>query len=229
VHGTTVSTHLQFYRCKWYIDRQWTWREARQAPGHKFQGSVIRPGTKNLCKSWHTLWMFEELLRINYIHFFLSIWLLNGIMMVFIMALPFYIVSIVGPVYFPIGSHPTGLFFENLHLWVSWLVMQCNSQNLPLFGKCLHFLLLLPCAEDLADHISAPIVWPLRSMWELVSWAKDFWTYQQAEILCKFEPFAELDEFVNCVCGWVKPLQEHSLLPCSRHSKFGDIQLLVLG
>jgi len=46
--------------------------------------------------------------------------------------------------------------------------------------------------------------------------------------LGRFESSTELDEFVNCVHDQVKALQNHSLLPCGRHIKFGDIQEIVL-
>jgi len=35
--------HL-FLGTKWYVDRQWTRREARQTPGHNFLENVIRFG-----------------------------------------------------------------------------------------------------------------------------------------------------------------------------------------
>jgi len=57
--------------------------------------------------------LFEELLRFNCIHLFPILWFLLGIMLVvFIMALSFYIVSRVGQVHFPIGLHVAGLFIE---------------------------------------------------------------------------------------------------------------------
>jgi len=59
-----TSSFSCFLGTKRYVDRQWTWREAKQAPGHKFHKSGIRSGTKNLCKSWHNEhhWTYTYLL-----------------------------------------------------------------------------------------------------------------------------------------------------------------------
>jgi len=104
--------------------------------------------------------LLKELVRIDIIHFFSILWLLLGVMMVFLMVLHFHIVSIAGLVHFPSGFHFAGLFFVDFAFASIMVGDLMKLAELVLIWQVLTFLILFiaSCRElgrphDVRTHL----------------------------------------------------------------------------